>query len=416
MQPTRRDFLRRFGSSPLLACGTSVPAFLARSASAVGSGPAGRVLVVVQLTGGNDGLNTVVPYRDDNYQKHRLKIRVPTSGLHKIDDSIGLHPALGRFAKALEAGVLAIVQGVGYPNPSRSHFQSLAVWHTARRDQTGDASGWLNRCLAAQRADLGGDAPALHVNITEPPQALAGRDLTVPSLVGSDQVRRRLGLNSGPAAAEQRAALDRVSFAPVAGEDPYLQFIRRSNLITYTSSDRLEEVLRKTTTAAGYPEYGLARRLALIAQLIKAGLSTSIYYTELDGFDTHVNQVGSHPALLREMGDSLSAFLGDLKRVGEAHRVLVLVFSEFGRRLAENASGGTDHGTAAPVYLLGPAVWAGLHGASPDLDDLVDGDPKFTLDFRRIYATVLDQWLACPSDKVLGNQFAHLPLLQGRKE
>jgi uncharacterized protein (DUF1501 family) len=156
--------------------------------------------------------------------------------------------------------------------------------------------------------------------------------------------------------------------------------------------------------------------LALIAQLIRAGLSTSIYYTDLDGFDTHVNQVGSHPALLRQTGDSLGAFLGDLRRAGEADRILVLVFSEFGRRLAENASGGTDHGTAAPVFLLGPAVRAGLHGPCPDLEDLMDGDPKFALDFRRIYATVLDRWLACPSDQVVGGNFAHLPLLPERQE
>ncbi len=415
MQPTRRDFLRGFGSSTLLACGTSVPAFLARSASAVGAGAAGRVLVVVQLTGGNDGLNTVVPYRDDNYQKHRQKIRVPANALHKVDDNVGLHPALGGFASAMEAGELAVVQGVGYPNPSRSHFQSLAVWHTALPEQTVEAPGWLNRCLTARHPVAGGDTGALHVSISELPQALAGRDLTVPSLIGCDQVRRRLGLRSGPAATEQRAALDRVSCRPAAGEDPYLQFIRRSNLVTYTSSARLEEVLRQETTAGGFPEYGLARRLALIAQLIKAGLSTSIYYTELDGFDTHVNQVGSHPALLRETGDSLGAFLGDLRRAGEADRVLVLVFSEFGRRLAENASGGTDHGTAAPVFLLGPAVRAGIHGPCLDLEDLIDGDPKFAIDFRRIYATVLDRWLACPSDKILGGTFAHLPLLSGRR-
>ena len=340
---------------------------------------------------------------------------MPAHALHKIDESVGLHPALGGFASALEEGELAVVQGVGYPNPSRSHFQSLAVWHTALPDQPAEASGWLNRCLAAQNLGPGGDAPARHVSISELPRALAGRDLTVPSLIGPDQLRRRLGLKSGPAAAEQRAALDRVSCRVAAGEDPYLQFIGRSNLVTYTSSARLEEVLRQNSAATGYPDYGLARRLSLIAELIKAGLSTCIYYTELDGFDTHVNQVGSHPSLLRETGDSLGAFLGDLGRAGEADRVLVLVFSEFGRRLAENASGGTDHGTAAPVFLLGPAVRAGLHGPCPDLEDLMDGDPKFALDFRRIYATVLDRWLACPSDKVLGGTFAHLPLLSGRR-
>jgi uncharacterized protein (DUF1501 family) len=191
-----------------------------------------------------------------------------------------------------------------------------------------------------------------------------------------------------------------------------LEFVEQSSTLTYASSARLEGV----KTAKGAPGvanvFSLGRRLNLIAQLIKAGLSTSIYYTELGGFDTHSHQLATHDLLLRELGGALQAFCDDLKKAGLERRALVLVFSEFGRRLRENASAGTDHGTAAPVFLLGGAVKAGVHGPYPDLQDLVDGDPKFAIDFRRVYATLLEKWLGCPADKVLGAKFEHVPVLE----
>jgi uncharacterized protein (DUF1501 family) len=366
----------------------------------------------LELTGGNDGLNTVVPYTDDNYRKDRPKIQVAAKSVHKLDDRMGLHPALGGLAKLYEEQQLAIVQSVGYPNPSRSHFRSMAIWQTARLDPSPALQGWLNRYLE-QRPPSVLDAPALHISDSELPQALTGRELHVPSLTSLEQVRRRLGLPDGPVAKEQRAALDKISSEPCGQPGSDLQFIQRSALITYASSARLEEILRAgPTSAMGYPDFGLAKRLKLIAQLIKAGLTTSIYYTQLGGFDTHLNQVGSHPPLLQELGGSLRAFFADLNRAGEAQRVLVLVDSEFGRRLAENASGGTDHGTAAPVMLAGPAVRPGLHGPCPNLEDLEDGDPKYAIDFRRVYSTILDQWLGCASERILGAKFEQMPVMR----
>ena len=194
-----------------------------------------------------------------------------------------------------------------------------------------------------------------------------------------------------------------------------LQFVERCSLITYASSARLERVQQNGSTASvNYPEfYGLAQRLRLIAQLIKAGLSTPIYYTHLDGFDTHSGQLQQHANLLRQLGVSLKAFLDDLEKSGESDRVVVLVFSEFGRRLGENGSGGTDHGTAAPVFLLGQPVKAGLHGSYPDLTRLEDGDPIHAVDFRRVYATLLDRWLGVAHRDVLGAAFEQMPVLQG---
>ncbi len=418
MHPTRREMIRLgLGSSTLLACGQAVPLFLARSAIAMADDKqtttSGRILVVVQLDGGNDGLNTVVPFRDDEYRKRRPTIHVPAADVRRIDDHVGLHPSLDSLSKLLEQRRLAIVQSVGYPNPNRSHFESMAIWHTARLDQDKAAPGWLARAIDVRPAPQG-DAPALHVHDAMPlPRSLSGGRQVIPSLDRLEQFRRRLGVPGDAAPATQVEALDQLTRQDSGAPDSLLQFVERCSLITYASSARLERL--QHTQASGsstYPEfYSLARRLRLIAQLIKGGLSTAIYYTHLDGFDTHSNQLQQHSGLLRHLGASLAAFLDDLEKAGESDRVLILVFSEFGRRLSENGSAGTDHGTAAPVFLLGRPVKPGIQGPYPDLTHLDDGDPRHAVDFRRIYATVLDRWLAVPHRQILGSAFDPLPLL-----
>jgi uncharacterized protein (DUF1501 family) len=416
MHPTRRDFVRLgLGSSALLACGTTVPTFLANAATALaGQKAKGKILVVLQLDGGNDGLNTVIPFKDDEYKKHRPQLKQPENQLHKLDDRMALHSALNGLAKLHQDKKLAVAQSVGYPNPNRSHFESLAIWHTAHLKPSAATPGWLARRLDQEADRGGGDSPALHISRSLLPQALYGSQRQVPSLLDLEQFRRQLGVPKGAGAREQAAALDQIAGQERGRPGSLLQFVERSTVITYTSSARLEGVLKNSKTAAGYPEfYGLARRLKLVAQLIKAGLNTSIYYTQLGGFDTHANQQFQHANLLREMGDSLKAFLDDLHKSGDGKRVLVLVFSEFGRRLTENASAGTDHGTAAPVLVLGDAVKPGLHGPYPNLRDLDDGgDPKHAIDFRQVYASLLDGWLGCPSLKVLGEKFTPMPVLQ----
>jgi uncharacterized protein (DUF1501 family) len=415
---TRRELLRLgLGGSTLLACGATVPTFLARSAHALTDAPGrvadGRILVVVQLDGGNDGLNTVVPHGDDVYHKSRPKLALKAAGLRPIDDHVGLHPSLDGFAKLRDDGRLAIVQSVGYPNPNRSHFESMAVWHTARLGPGREEPGWLARSIDAGPSAPGGDAPALHVAAGELPQALRGGRQHVPSLATAEQFRRRLGVPEADGADEQRAALDRIASGRPDGdgENPLLQFVARSTVVSYTSSARIEGVLRDDDDAAKYPDsYGLARRLRLIARLIRAGLSTSIYYVQLGGFDTHAEQLNRHSGLLRELGGSVRAFLADLDRSGDGDRVAMLVFSEFGRRLRENASAGTDHGTSAPVFLLGRPVQGGLHGPYPDLGRLRDGDPEHAIDFRRVYAAVLERWLRLPAEATLETRFEPMPL------
>jgi uncharacterized protein (DUF1501 family) len=415
MNLSRRDLLR-LGTSSLLAYGSGVPLFLAHTARAIAAEPGartrGRVLVVVQLDGGNDGLNTVVPFQDDAYRKARPRLRVSEKAILKIDDRVGFHPALAGFAKLLESRQLAVVQSVGYPNPSRSHFDSMAIWHTAKLGARKDAPGWIARVLDATPTAPGGDAPAIHLSIGAQPQplALAGSQRHVPSLASLEQFHRRLGIPESAGAAEQRAALDRIAGRERGQPGSLLNFVARSVWLSYESSARFDHVVA-AGSGAGYPPSGLAQRLRVIAQLIKAGLTTSIYYTQLGSFDTHATQAGVHNGLLFELGASLQAFVTDLVKSGEGERVLVLVFSEFGRRLAENASAGTDHGTAAPLFLAGPAIHAGLHGPYPNLHDLDDGgDPKFAIDFRRVYTTLLDRWLGCPAEKVLGAKFDPLSL------
>jgi uncharacterized protein (DUF1501 family) len=415
MSTSRRCFLQTsIASSTLVAMGaTTVPEFLGRSARAAGAvKPNDRVLVVVQLLGGNDGLNTVVPHGIDGYNRGRRTLRIGSSQVHKVTAEVGLHPAMGGMSKLLEKGRLAIVQGVGYPNPDRSHFRSMEIWESGRLD--GDAkaleTGWLGRALDLKGRKPGDDPLAMHVGGRSMPKALRSLKSEVPALESLESFKLRLtGSDSERKAG--RSALNEVAAAERKLDDPLLGFIRQTTLSAYESSSRLEQVAPK---AGGpkYPNFGLARRLELVAQMIKAGFGTRIFYTSLDGFDTHANQLGTHAALLTELSDSFGAFDEDLSAAGQADRVVVLAFSEFGRRVAENASLGTDHGAAAPVFVVGPVAKPGLVGNHPSFDDLDDGDLKYHTDFRRVYASLLTDWLDCPAQTVVGPGFLPLPLLR----
>jgi uncharacterized protein (DUF1501 family) len=390
---SRRDFLKR---SSLLALAPAVPGFLARTARAAVPQRDGRVLVVIQLDGGNDGVNTVVPFADEGYAKHRKALRLPKDRLVKVDDKVGLHPSLGGFGKLLEAGQLVIAQGVSYPNPSRSHFQSMATWHTARLDpEEHKGPGWLGRGLDA----AGKGAQALLVGSGTPPVAVRGRR----SVASAIERVEDFALTAG---ADPRKALPKEEPA-----DDLAAFVRRSMLDAYDTADRLAR-LAADKDDARYPQSGLAGRLRLIARLMKVGPAARVYYTLQAGYDTHSAQLFAHANLLAELSGALKAFLDDLAGAGLADRVAVLLFSEFGRTVAENGSQGTDHGTAGPVFLAGPAVEGGVVGATPSLLDLdpKHGDLRRSLDFRQLYATVLDDWLGLPAKEVLGDEFERLPL------
>jgi uncharacterized protein (DUF1501 family) len=392
---SRRDFLKR---SSLLALAPAVPGFLARTARAAAPERDGRVLVVIELNGGNDGVNTVVPFADEGYAKHRKALRLPKDGLVKVNDQVGLHPSLGGFGRLLEAGQLAIAQGVSYPNPSRSHFQSMATWHTARLDpEEHKGPGWLGRGLDA----AGKGAQALLVGSGPPPVAIRGRRSVASAIERPEDFSLAAGADPRKALAAEEPAGDLAAF------------VQRSMLDAYATADRLGQVSADKDDAR-YPQGGLASRLRLIARLMKVGLDARVFYTLQAGYDTHSAQLFAHANLLFELSAALKAFLDDLAAARLAERVTVLLFSEFGRTVAENGSAGTDHGTAGPVFLAGPAVKGGLVGTAPSLLDLdpQHGDLRVGLDFRRVYATVLEDWLGLPAKAALGAEFEKLPLFR----
>lgn len=387
----RRDLLKR---SSLIALAPTVPGFLQRLARAAEETKDDRILVVVQLDGGNDGINTVVPYRDEGYAKHRDKLRLNVANLHKLNDDVALHPAMRAAADLVESGRLGIVQGVGYPNPNRSHDVSMAIWHTARFDRADHKSyGWIGRAL--DEAPSRDSAAAMLVGDGALPGALIGRRSIAASFSRLDELAIQ-----NPAA--------RGGLAAALPADDLADFVRRATLDAYTTADRVTAAAGRERGKASYPSSELAQHLAIVARLIEADLPTRVYYAVQRGYDTHAVQLPTQGRLLRELSEALKAFLDDLAAARLDDRVLVLCFSEFGRRVAENASQGTDHGTAGPVFLAGPRVRAGLHGATPTLADLVDGDLKTSADFRQIYAAILRDWLCLPPEPALGGK--HEPL------
>jgi uncharacterized protein (DUF1501 family) len=387
---SRRDLFRML---PVISLAPTVPGFIARLAWASAPQRDGRILVVIQLDGGNDGLNTVVPYGDEAYAKNRKTLKLASDRLIKVSAGIGLHPAMGQAGKLLESGQLGIVPGVGYPNPNRSHFASMAIWQTARLDEEEHGGpGWLGRGL-----DSNPGASSTFVGAGSIPAAIRGRRSLASSLERIDD------LTLDPAVARPNVTSD--------GDD-LGAFVLRSTLDAYASSDRLAELAKDRSAAARYPDTELANRLKLVARLIKGGFDSRVFYTSQGGYDTHAQQSAAHFGVLGELSGALKAFLDDMAGSKLADRVLVFCFSEFGRRVLENGSGGTDHGAAGPVFLAGPAVKPGLLGRYPSLTDLDNGDLKMTVDFRRVYATVLKNWLGLPADDALGGPFEPLPLFR----
>lgn len=391
----RRDLLKR---SSLIALAPTVPGFLQRLARAADEKRDARILVVVQLDGGNDGVNTVVPYRDEGYARHRDKLRLNAANLHKLSEDAALHPAMRAAADLVESGRLAIVQGVGYPNPNRSHDVSMAIWHTARFDRAEHKSyGWIGRALDEEPP--GDSAAAMLVGEGAVPGALVGRRSIAASFSRLDEL-----------AIQNTAARNGLAGNPSASDD-LTDFVRRATLDAYTTADRVSAATGRERGKANYPNSELAQHLAIVARLIEADLPTRVYYAVQRGYDTHAVQQPTHGRLLRELSEALKAFLDDLAAARLDERVLVLCFSEFGRRVAENASQGTDHGTAGPVLLAGPRVRAGLHGTTPSLADLVDGDLKMSVDFRQVYAAILRDWLGLSPETALGGDYEPLKLL-----
>lgn len=361
-QPSRRHFLRTglYG----LGLGAALPGIFGRTSAALadqslrgGVEPhPERILVVVELAGGNDGLDTLVPYGDDAFHRARPTLRHATRDLLRVDDHLALHPSLGGLKRLFDEGQVAVVQGCGYPNPTRSHFSSMEYWHTAVPHQP-EGRGWIGRLADDFWPET--NAPTL-VNVAN---------------------------------TQSLAVLSRHHAAVVTGSsrlDSLPSISRDAN----AASLRFRETIRDYSTPVSYGTTPLATDLRKVAALIGAGFPTRVYYTSLGGFDTHASQASGRVHLLTGVSEALRAFQADLRRGGLKRDVAVMVFSEFGRRLEENASLGTDHGTAGPVFVIGATVEPGIYGKHPSLTDLDEnGDLKMTTDFRRVYASVLEEWL-----------------------
>jgi uncharacterized protein (DUF1501 family) len=408
----RRQFLvRTLRGSSLVALSSVVPQFVARTAQAAAPGK-DNVLVVIEMTGGNDGLNTVIPYADDLYQKARPTLRFKKDQVMRLDDHVGLHQTMtGGFQPLWQQGGLAVVQGVGYPNPDRSHFEAMDIWQSADPKRI-TKTGWLGRA-AVEINDTSGSVPVLHMGGNGLPLALTGAP-SGGAVSIKDQSSFRLEMGTGPAnrTKARRKLLDDLAQSPKkAGEDDLLDFVQRRQVQTLTAVERLRELL-EGPNAIQAQGGGLAQKLQLIAGLVAKGFGTRIFYASLEGFDTHADQGPTHSNLLGELAGAVNGFFQTLKASGNDGRVRLMTFSEFGRRVNENGSRGTDHGAASCLFVAGPSVKGGVVGKHPSLADLDAGDLKFHTDFRRIYATQLDSWLKCDSKTVLGAKWEHVKELE----
>jgi uncharacterized protein (DUF1501 family) len=442
----RRRFLEHtLRGSSLLALSTVVPNFLAATARAADRSK-DTVLVVLEMTGGNDGLNTVIPYADDLYHRYRPTLRHSKEEVVRVDDHVGLNPGMRSLEKMLKDGHLAVVQGVGYPNPDRSHFESMDIWQSA--DPTRKiGSGWLGRSMGSLKLEPG-HIPGMYLGTEKLPLALQGSSAGVPTIHPSKPYDLELttqfgttvsyyrgkggfigdGSMDGSGSAvrdkhttERRNLIEELTKLSNPSPNSMLQFVQRSALQTYTTIDRLHKIMADDQMAerngtryynGPYGSGDLSRNLRLIGHMIAADFGTRIYYVSINGFDTHSQQRQQHQQLLQQVSDAIAGFFGQLQQAGHAQRVLLLTFSEFGRRVQENGSQGTDHGAASCLFVAGPAVQGGAVSKHPSLADLDNGDLKHQIDFRRVYATLLDGWLGCNSRIVLGEKFEPIALLK----
>jgi uncharacterized protein (DUF1501 family) len=382
------------------------PEFLRRAAianEAHANDSGGRILVILELEGGNDGLNTVIPYADDEYYKARPGIAISRESVLRLNDSLGLHPQLAGLRELFDDGMLAIVQGVGYPQQDRSHFRSMDIWQSASLDAAAPDRGWLGRALDHEANRQSADAPALAIGLQRLPLALTAADVNVPAIANIDGFRLNAG-GDDPAGRKRRDLMRQLA-EPTSGASGESLFLRRAAATAYRTAERLGEVTRDYQPAAPYPGTPLANNLKLIAQMIAGELGTRIFFVSLGGFDTHAQQAGAHQALLGDLSSAVKAFYDDLKGHGLDERVVLATYSEFGRRVKENGSLGTDHGAASQLFVVTSGK-GGVYGAHPTLSDLDEGDLKFHTDFRSVYATLLEKWLGFASEPVLGSTFA----------
>ena len=369
------------------------------------------VLVVLQLSGGNDGLNTVIPYSNPLYYDNRPKVGIPEDQVLAINDSIGFHPAMGPMKKLYDEGKLAIIQGIGYPKPSRSHFRSMDIWHTCEPEKVG-TEGWLGRAI--RELDPTKENVLTGVNFGRGlPRALSAPGVPVAS-VGNLET---YGVLTGIEAEDQRTmALETFSrtYEPMLGKGPVLSYFAQTGLDALEGADILSTAAANYTSSVKYGNDDVAQYMRNIVQTHLANLGTRILYTTApyNSFDTHAGQLANHTRLWTQTSKAIEAFYDDLKEHNATDNVVLLVFTEFGRRVHDNGSG-TDHGAGGHAFVIGDAVKGGLYGEYPSLEagKLMEGDLHFNNDFRGTYATLLERWMGLDSKPIVGGSFEQLDFL-----
>jgi len=399
MQIKRRTFLQ---TGSLATASFFVPKFLKAFETGNAVPPGNKVVVILQLSGGNDGLNTVIPVRNDIYYRERPKLGIEKTKALSLTDEVGLHPELKAFADAFHNGDMGILNNVGYPNPDRSHFRSMDIWQSGSASNEYVNSGWLGRYLDAQCNGC-----------SKPTQAVEIDDVLSLALKGEH--------TNGLAFKDPRrlyGTSNEKFFRDISGahndhhDEQPVDYLYKTMSETLSSADYIYKQSRMHPSKGDYPNTNLAKDLKTIASLIFSDINTKVYYVSLGSFDTHISQEGQQQRLFREMNDAVGAFINDLKANNRFNDVLFFTFSEFGRRVSQNASGGTDHGTANNMFLIGGGLKEkGLINAMPDLNDLEEGDLKYKVDFKNVYATVLDKWLGADDHKILGHSFEKLKFI-----
>ena len=410
---TRRDLLR--GGALLVAAGLTAPSFVTRTAQALGGAvdqaqsivdpsKANKILVVVQLSGGNDGINTVIPFGDKAYYQVRPTLAVASQDVLPLTDSVGLHPNLAPLKNLYDQGQVAVIQGVGYPNPNRSHFRSMDIWHSARPD-TFERSGWLGRYLDACQCGQGDPLPAISVG--DQLNGVFWTDTTlVPAVASVGAFSFQTDTKYKNDRQLQIQTLQNI-YNQAGTWSPFESLIRRGTVNALAGADQLQQVASAYQTPVQYPSNNpLANQLKMVAQIIAGNVGTRLFSVQIGGFDTHAIEKDHHAGLMKQLADGISAFMQDLDNIGRQDDVVLMSFSEFGRRVKENGSAGTDHGTAEPMFVVGSSVRGGLYGTYPSLEDLDEnGDLKFSADFRSVYAGLLQDHLGTDPAPILAGSF-----------
>ena len=393
----RKEFLQ---VSSLATASLMLPRFLKALNTKTNGSRRNKVRVVIQLSGGNDGLNTVIPVTNDIYYRSRPRLGISKDKALRLTDDAGINPALTAFKALYDDGSLAVINGVGYPNPDRSHFRSMDIWHSASDSKDYVNHGWLGRYLDAQCKGC-----------DKPTQALEIDDMLSLALKGKEY--------SGIAFRDPKRLYNssnekffrEISDAHHATE-PAIDYLYKTMSETISSAAYIYKESQAQSTRQSYPETELGKNLKTISSLIQSDINTSVYYVSLGSFDTHINQDAQQRRLFTELNNSVESFTTDLKKNGLFNDVLIMTFSEFGRRVSQNASNGTDHGTANNMFLIGGGLkQKGLINEMPDLSDLSDGDLKHQVDFKSVYATVLNKWLNTDDRQVLLQSYPHLSFI-----